>query len=111
MVGYTIAVDFDGVIHKYSKGWDDGSVYDEPNEGAFESLQELHDLGYTLIIYTCRANNQVQLDLMVEWMGKWMKEKKCNFTFTCTPFKPVAKVYIDDRAIRFTNWKDMMNYF
>ena len=34
----TIAVDFDGFIHKYSKGWHDGSIYDEPVEGAAEAL-------------------------------------------------------------------------
>ena len=28
----TIAVDFDGVIHKYSKGWQGGEIYDEPVE-------------------------------------------------------------------------------
>lgn len=40
-VSRTIAVDFDGVIHKYSKGWQNGSIYDEPVEGAKEALLEL----------------------------------------------------------------------
>lgn len=32
----TICVDFDGVIHKYSKGWQGDVIYDEPVEGAKE---------------------------------------------------------------------------
>jgi hypothetical protein len=34
-------MDFDGVIHKYSKGWLDGSIYDEPMEGAKEQLAKI----------------------------------------------------------------------
>ena len=40
----TIVFDFDGVIHKYSKGWQDGSIYDEPVEGIKDLINEYNDL-------------------------------------------------------------------
>jgi hypothetical protein len=107
----TIAIDFDGVIHKYSKGWLDGSIYDEPNEGCFEALQELFNLGYELVIYTCRANDPVGAEQMAVWMQEQMKKTNTAFNFSYTAYKPVAKCYIDDRAIRFLNWRDTLNYF
>jgi hypothetical protein len=38
----TGAFDFDGVIHRYGEGWHDGTVYDDPVEGAREALMRLH---------------------------------------------------------------------
>ena len=34
-----IAIDFDGVIHKNSKGYYDGTIYDEPVEGSLEAIK------------------------------------------------------------------------
>ena len=50
----TIAIDFDGVIHKNSKGYHDGSIYDEPLEGTKEALKYLSEK-YKLVIFTCKA--------------------------------------------------------
>ena len=36
-----ISVDFDGVIHKCSKGYHDGTIYDDPVEGVKEALKKL----------------------------------------------------------------------
>ena len=52
-----IAIDFDGVIHKSSKGFHDGTIYDDPVDGAIESIKLLSK-DFTLIIYTCKAHPQ-----------------------------------------------------
>ena len=36
-----LAIDFDGVIHKNSKGFYDGTIYDQPVEGTLESIKYL----------------------------------------------------------------------
>jgi len=36
-----LAIDFDGVIHKNSKGFYDGTIYDEPIEGSIQAVKEL----------------------------------------------------------------------
>lgn len=56
MTDKTIAVDFDGVIHKYSKAYHDGSIYDGPVEGARDALRLLKKKGYKVVIFTARPN-------------------------------------------------------
>ena len=57
-----IAIDFDGVIHKNSKGFYDGTIYDEPIDGVKKSLQYL--LTQLLILETtkrkCDLGNIIQ---------------------------------------------------
>ncbi len=55
----TIAVDFDGVIHRYSRGWQDGSIYDPPVDGAVEALERLHHR-YKVVIFTTRVNPEMR---------------------------------------------------
>jgi hypothetical protein len=47
----TVAVDFDGVIHTYDKGWQDGTIYGEFMPGAVESLTRLMQQ-YAVFIHT-----------------------------------------------------------
>lgn len=107
---YDIAIDFDGVIHKYSNGWQFGKLYDGPIEGAIHSIRKILEMGYNIIIFSTRADNPKMIEDMYQWLEKHGLENKRDF-IKITNIKPIAGVYIDDRAIRFTNWIDIMKYF
>ena len=49
-------IDFDGPLHKYSKGYGDGDLYDEPSEGSKEFIDWLKGKGYQVVIFTTRAS-------------------------------------------------------
>ena len=36
-----IAIDFDGVIHTFDKGWNDGTCYGDPIPGSIEAIKKL----------------------------------------------------------------------
>ena len=109
--GQRIAIDFDGVIHDYNNGFQGGVIYGEIIPGAFETMQRLYDLGYDICILTTRGT-EPDLKAGVE---KWVAEKHqaggFTFEYEITGEKLPAIVYIDDRAIRFTNWADVRKYF
>ena len=52
-----MAIDFDGVIHKYSKGWQDGSIYDVPMPGVKKALAALNKK-FKIVIFSRRAAHQ-----------------------------------------------------
>ena len=124
----TIAVDFDGVIHAYSRGWADGSIYDPPMPGALTGLHTLMG-GDSVFIFTAREPEQV-----MPWLEQWgfnvTIDEQCpdcppvGVTAICTTCKGSrlltfwnqrgqllvtkrklpATAYLDDRAVRFTDW-------
>ena len=107
---YQIGVDFDGVIHKCSKGFYDGTVYDPPIEGAREALERLSKK-FVIVMYSAKARKDRMLidgktgvELIWEWLEKHdMKQ----FVKEVTAEKPRAVFYIDDKAVRFEgNWND-----
>lgn len=102
----TLAIDFDGVIHGYSEGWQDGTIYDNPMDGAAEAMAKLQERGYQLIIYTTRAESQTDKAAIYQWL-KQHRFKNVD-DIEITDRKPLAIAYIDDRAVRFTNWLDIV---
>jgi hypothetical protein len=96
-----IAVDFDGVIHKYSKGFFDGSIYDEPVDGVVEALRELQK-DYYIYIFSNRNETPEGEMAVLEYL------KKYNIPFDkISATKPPAKFFIDDGAIRFDTWEQV----
>lgn len=111
-MGKTIAVDFDGVIHKYSKGWLEGDIYDEPVDGAFAAITKLIDDGFTVVIHTTREDHgAVRNWLIRQHYSRGGFPIPWAFDIAITNVKPKAIAYIDDRAVRFTNWDDIRKMF
>lgn len=108
-----ISVDFDKVIHKCSKGYFDGTIYDGPVEGARDALAALSEK-YTVIIHTCKAkadrglvNGKTGTELVWEWLEK---HDMAKFVSKVTSEKPRAVAYIDDKAISFSDWKTTLEH-
>lgn len=102
-----LAIDFDGVVHKSSKGFYDGTVYDTPVEGAIDAIKTLSK-NYNIIIFSAKAksdrplvNGKTGIELITEWLNKYGVLEHVK---EITAEKPRAIAYIDDRGIRFTDW-------
>lgn len=106
---HTLAVDFDGVIHSYERGWLDGTIYGEPLPGALEALTELRKT-YAVFVHTTRWPKQV-----AEWLAghgvPTCVETGLHFEFwndqtqvLVTNRKLPAVAYLDDRAVLFVSW-------
>ena len=105
---YQLGIDFDGVVHKNSKGFFDGTVYDDPVDGIDDLLDKLSSK-YKLVLFSAKArkdrmliNNKTGIELIEEWLEKHDLRK---YFIEITAEKPRAVCYIDDKAIRFTNVK------
>lgn len=111
----TVAVDFDGVLHTYDKGWQDGTIYGDWTPGAVVALNRLMQ-AYAVFIHTSRDARQVadwiklKTDGSIECVtrvpasGFWNAQGRLLITRQKLP----AVAYIDDRAIRFVNWDDAL---
>lgn len=105
-----LLIDFDGVIHRYSKGVYNQKLYDIPVHGAKEFIDSVKDK-YRIVVFTARltsfdimnASNRVSKEDIEEWMNKY------NIYYDeVTGQKLPAVAYIDDMGIEFTgNWNNV----
>lgn len=101
MENKTIALDFDGVIHSYKRGWTGVIPEDPPNPGTHEALKKLIDEGFILKIYSVRDGGAIH-DYLYKWDLDQFITEICNA-------KPPAIAYIDDKGIRFNDWTQALN--
>ena len=105
--GKRICVDLDGVIHRYSRKYHDGTLYDVPSKGAKEFMQKLKDRGFCVIVFTARPLDVPDYHKGIEMVENWLDKYDIPYDFV-TSLKVPATAYIDDRAVHFDgDWDDV----
>jgi hypothetical protein len=115
-----LCLDFDGVCHSYTSGWQGAAVIpDPPVPGLFEFLSKAHQY-FEIHIFSSRSHQLGGIEAMQTWfrhhMSVWvhgsvlspMSSQEEALLYTLPGWlhfdtvKPAAAVSIDDRAITFT---------
>lgn len=96
---YSVAVDFDGVIHSYTSGWVAPDVIsDPPVDGAIAWLDAMLDK-FKVFIFSTRCDDLDARVAMRAWLKRHGLDRADEIEFTTG--KPPCLIYIDDRAWRF----------
>jgi hypothetical protein len=111
-----LCLDFDGVIHSYTSGWQGADVIpDPPVPGAMAFMDHARQ-AFEIHVFSSRSGKEGGITAMRAWFRKHALEytqsaRAC--TDLCADIKwpttkPPAMLTIDDRAITFTGqWPDM----
>jgi ribonucleotide monophosphatase NagD (HAD superfamily) len=95
----SIMVDLDGVVSTEER------VFDRPLAklipGAREALRELKDAGHTIVLYTARGWAEYN------YTKAWLDQHDIPYD-AIQMGKPIAHVWIDDRAIHFRDWQQTL---
>lgn len=105
-----LCLDFDGVIHSYSSGWQGAAIIpDPPVPGAIPFICDAVGK-FRVAIFSSRSNQPGGIDAMRGWLMSFIVEHCDRYDDARHVFdliewpqeKPPALVTIDDRAIQFT---------
>lgn len=102
-----LSIDFDGVIHSYDRGWQDGVIYGSVVSGFWQWAVEAQKQ-FRLVVHSSRCATSAGHFDVVEWLSA--QERQWSgppVDFEVVDVKPPAFVTIDDRAICFNgDWAD-----
>ncbi len=92
-----IAFDFDGVLATYN-GFVAKNDIKEPNVEVIKTIETLREQGYKILIHSTRGDEFLkkyceQFSIPLDYINRHMEREGEN------PGKPIAFVYVDDRAI------------
>jgi hypothetical protein len=95
-----VAIDFDGTLHRYTKGWI-GAVPDDepPTQGAVDALRALKMKGYDIVVFTVRAEEPGGVEGIQAWLSRY---GLAEYIDGITSVKPKAVAFIDDRGVPFS---------
>jgi hypothetical protein len=104
-----LCIDFDGVVHSYDKGWQNGVIYGMAVPGFFDWVERVRDR-FELVIYSSRSKDNAGVMAMSLWLheqrnawiaagGSRVPTEPLEIRFTQE--KPPAWLTIDDRTICF----------
>lgn len=99
----TILVDLDGVLAEYD-GWHGPKHFGAPISETILMVNTLHDMGYSIIIYTTRADEILNGHGSREETLQWLHKAKVKFDRLVA--KPLALAILDDRAINAIEFRD-----
>ena len=99
----TLVIDLDGVICEEKPTFERSLALPVP--GAVSTLKALKNTyGYKIIIYTARSWSEYEMT------KAWLCKEEVPHDLLVMG-KPVGDYWIDDRAIKFTSWKEVMENF
>lgn len=103
-----LCLDFDGVVHSYERGWQDGAICGTLTPGfvpwALNALSH-----FKLVIYSSRSATLEGREAMRAWLTSQLNGSLLSvFDVSLAHEKPPAWLTIDDRCITFRgSWEQL----
>lgn len=110
-----IAVDLDGTIFDFDlESWHEyGMAYfGEPKADVIQALKELRKLGYEIVIYSSRftpSESSYAIVAAINFVSRALAKNGIPYDrLWVREGKPHADYYIDDKAMKFESWKQVL---